>query len=195
MPVPTRPSWKQNLLVILIATAVFSAYFQSLMWQPATTVPAFSGDGLTIHYNLTYHATYGDGATLTSQYHPYEESIFMTDAHALIGVVLAGLKPVFPNIGTHAITIANILVFWSHVLAVWLLFLILRRIEVQWPLALVVALLIAMISPQIHRQLAGQYTLGFAWLLPAKQSLRLRRRGFPDSGGNGIWFAWQTVGQ
>lgn len=166
MPVLTPTNWKQTALVLLIATAVFSLYFQGLMWQPATTVPAFSGDGLTIHYNLTYHATYGKGATLTSQYHPYRESIFMTDAHALIGVALAGLRPVYPNIGDHAIAIANVLVFWSHVLAVWLLFLVLLRLGVRWGLATVMALLIAMISPQIHRQLAGQYTLGFTWLLP-----------------------------
>ncbi len=136
------------------------------MWSPNLHAPTFGGDGLTIHYNLQYHATFGEGVYLESQYHPHQESIFMTDAQAMAAVVLAGLRPVFPSIGKYATGISNVLIFWSSPLAVLFLFLVFRQIGVRWPLAFIFGCLIAMMSPQILRQLGGQYTLGFTFLLP-----------------------------
>jgi hypothetical protein len=136
------------------------------MLAPYSSSPVVSGDGLTIHYNLAYHVNYGYGTVLKSQYHPYAESIFMTDGHGLLAVVLATMRPIFPNIGEHAIGISNFLVFWSNPLAALFLFMGLRQLKVRWLLAMVGGILIAMLAPQIHRQMAGQFTLGFTWLLP-----------------------------
>lgn len=153
-------------IVLAVASVVFCLFFQDLMLTPYTSSPVISGDGLTIHYNLAYHASYGSGASLTSQYHPYAENIFMTDGHALLAVIMAALRPVYPEIGEHAVGISNFLVFWSNPLAALLLFMILRKLGIRWPLAMAGGILIAMLSPQIHRQMAGQFTLGFTWLLP-----------------------------
>lgn len=153
-------------LVLAIASIVSVLYFQELMLSPEAKSPTFGGDGLTIHYNLQYHAAYGDGAFLTSQYHPYAESVFMTDAHALLAVVFAWLRPVFPNLADHASGIANALIFWSTPFAVLFLFFTFRHLKVRWLLSLAFSVLIALMSPQILRQLGGQYTLGFTWLLP-----------------------------
>ncbi len=158
--------WLSALLVLVIASLISVLYFQELMLTPGEKSPTFGGDGLTIHYNLQYHATYGEGAYLTSQYHPYAESVFMTDAHALLAVVFAWLRPVFPGLAPHASGIANALIFWSTPIAVLFLFLTFRSLKVRWSLSLVFGLLIALMSPQILRQLGGQYTLGFTWLLP-----------------------------
>jgi len=156
----------QYLIVLAAASLVFSLFFQDLMLGPYSTSPVISGDGLTIHYNLAYHAKYGEGAMLTSQYHPYAESIFMTDGHGLLATLLATLRPIFPSIGAHAIGISNFLVFWSNPLAALFLFMGLRQLKIRWPIAMIGSILIAMLSPQIHRQMAGQFTLGFTWLLP-----------------------------
>lgn len=160
-----RP-WLSTLRVFAVAGIVCCLYFQELMLTPNAKSPTFGGDGLTIHYNLQYHATYGEGSALTSQYHPYEESIFMTDAHALLAVVFAALRPVLPGLAEYSSGIANFLVFWSNPLAVVFLFLTFRRLRVGWGFSLVFSLLIALMSPQILRQLGGQYTLGFTWMLP-----------------------------
>lgn len=162
----TKKPWLSSLLVLVITSAVFCIYFQELMLTPCAKSPTFGGDGLTIHYNLQYHAAYGEGAGLVSQYHPYEESVFMTDAHALLAVVFSALRPVFPGLAEHSSGIANFLIFWSNPLAALFLFLAFRRLKVNWPFSLVFGLLIAMMSPQILRQLGGQYTLGFTWMLP-----------------------------
>ena len=161
-----RRNWFFSLLVLAVAAFVFMVYFGGLMTMPGLKSPTFGGDGLTIHYNLQYHAAYGDGADLTSQYHPYVESVFMTDAHALLAVVFAALRPVFPGLADEASGIANFLVFWSNPLAALLLFWCLRRLGVNRGLSLTGGLLIALMSPQILRQLGGQYTLGFTWMLP-----------------------------
>ena len=166
MRLPRLKSWSSGALVLLAAGLLFSLYFKGLMWSPNLHAPTFGGDGLTIHYNLQYHATYGEGVFLESQYYPHRESIFMTDAQAMAAVLMAGLRPVFPGIGAYATGISNILIFWSSPLAVLFLFLIFRRLGVRWPLAFLFGCLIAMMSPQILRQLGGQYTLGFTFLLP-----------------------------
>lgn len=166
MQTSSRDPWWSSLLVLLVASLVCVAYFQELMLQPQLFSPVFGGDGLTIHYNLQYHATYGEGAYLTSQYHPYAESIFMTDGHALLAVVLAALRPSFPGLAEQAPAIANVLVIWSNPLAILLLFLTLRQFGIRWLPALLFGLLIGLMSPQVLRQLGGQYTLGFTWLLP-----------------------------
>ncbi|MFT6129400.1 MAG: hypothetical protein ACJATN_001124 [Neolewinella sp.] len=166
MRLPKLNSWQSGTLVFLAAGLLFSLYFKGLMWEPNLHAPTFGGDGLTIHYNLQYHATYGEGVYLESQYYPHQESVFMTDAQALAAVVLAGLRPVFPHIGQYATGISNVLIFWSSPLAALLLFLIFRRLGVRWSLSFLFGCLIAMMSPQIIRQLGGQYTLGFTFLLP-----------------------------
>ncbi|MEM9528671.1 MAG: hypothetical protein AAGA31_18805, partial [Bacteroidota bacterium] len=166
MTKPVSTPWWAYLLVLAVASAVFCLYFKGLMLDPNRTAPTFGGDGLTIHYNLQYHATYGEGVYLKNQYYPYEESVFMTDAHSLVAVVLAALRPIFPDVGRHSVGIANVLIYWSSPVAVLFLFLCLRRLNVRWPLALIFGLLVGMMSPQILRQM-GQYTLGFTFMLPA----------------------------
>jgi|GEM_PF-1984808 hypothetical protein len=166
MRLPRISPWIAGVLVFAVASLVFSLYFKGLMLTPNLKAPTFGGDGLTIHYNLQYHAAYGEGAYLDAQYFPHQESIFMTDAQALVAVIMAWLRPVFPGLSDYATGISNVLIFWSNPLAALLLFLILRRVGVRWPLALIGGCLIAMLSPQILRQLGGQYTLGFTFLLP-----------------------------
>lgn len=179
MTLPNIKPWQLNLLVFVVAGVLFSLYFKGLMLQPNLRAPTFGGDGLTIHYNLQYHATYGEGAYLSAQYYPREESIFMTDAQSVVAVVLAWLRPAFPHLSQYATGISNSLIFWSNPLAVLFLFLLLRQIGVRWPLAFLGACLIGMMSPQILRQLGGQYTLGFTFLLPLTIWYQL---SYPKSG-------------
>lgn len=166
MTLPKAKTWQLSLLVFVVAGVLFSLYFKGLMLQPNLRAPTFGGDGLTIHYNLQYHAAYGEGAYLGAQYYPRQESVFMTDAQSVVAVALAGLRPAFPHLSQYATGVSNLLIFWSNPLAVLFLFLVFRQIGVRWPLAFLGACLIGMMSPQILRQLGGQYTLGFTFLLP-----------------------------
>lgn len=149
---------------------------KGLMLAPGAHAPTFGGDGLTIHYNMKFHAIYGEGAMLTSQYYPHKEVIFMTDAHGMIAWVLTKLRTVFPGIEHKAVGISNILIYWSNALAALVLFLILVRLKVQTNLAIIFAVLIALLSPQIHRQTCGHYALGFAYLLPTVILYLLQQR-------------------
>jgi hypothetical protein len=162
---PTRRRFGA-LVTLLLASVLFCWYFDGLMLNPNQRAPTFGGDGLTIHYNLQYHATYGKGPFLTSQYYPHQESIFMTDAQGVLAVVLAELRDYFPGIAEYSAGISNVLVFWSNPLAAVLLFLLFFRLGVRPGLAVVFALLVSMLSPQIYRQVCGHYALGYSWLFP-----------------------------
>ena len=166
MPTAPRRAWPGFLATLVLASLVFCFFFNSLMLRPNRVAPTFGGDGLTIHYNLQYHATYGHGTALRSQYHPHAESIFLTDAQGVVAVVLSWLRPLFPGIGGYATGVSNALIFWSNPLAAALLFLVLRRLGVRPWLSGAGGILIALMAPQILRQLNGHYALGYAWLLP-----------------------------
>ncbi|MTB49511.1 hypothetical protein [Lewinella sp. W8] len=163
-----NPTWLRlgALVTLLLASIIFCWYFDGLMLNPNQKAPTFGGDGLTIHYNLQYHATYGKGPFLTSQYYPHRESIFMTDAQGVLAVALAELRDVFPGIEDYSAGISNVLVFWSNPIAALLLFLLFFRLGVRPGWAVVFALLVSMLSPHIYRQVCGHYALGYSFLFP-----------------------------
>ena len=154
------------LLTFGLATLLFVPFFGDLLFDPNEHTPTFGGDGLTIHYNLQYHALHGEGAWLESQYTPNRESIFMTDAQGVVAVVLAELRPWFPGLGAYAVGISNALIYWSNALAAVVLLLLLLKLRIRPLLAVSFAVLIAAMSPQIIRQFSGHYALGYAFLLP-----------------------------
>ncbi len=153
-------------LCFVLTIAICGIYMKGLMFDPNEHAPTFGGDGLTIHYNLQFHATYGKGTQLTSQYHPHTETIFMTDAQGLLAVVLAQLRPYFPGLPAYSVGISNFLIYWSNGIAACIIFLCLIKIKVDNKLAIALAVLIALLSPQIHRQTCGHYALGYAFVLP-----------------------------
>jgi len=141
-------------------------YLKGLLYAPNHYAPTFGGDGLTIHYNLHYHAAFGEGAELKSQYHPHSEVIYMTDAQGVVAYVLATLRPYFPQLHQYASGISNFLIFWSNPLAAIVLFLFFLKLKVRPSLSIIFAILIALMSPQITRQVGGHYALGYAFLIP-----------------------------
>ncbi len=162
----------RNKLICLVLTFVLTAaisglYLKGLMFSPNEHAPTFGGDGLTIHYNLQYHAAYGEGSRLTAQYHPHGEVIYMTDAQGVVGWTLAKLRTFFPDIHEYAVGISNALIFWSNPLAACLLFLCFLKLKVDHKWAIIFSILIALLSPQIFRQTCGHYALGYSFLLPA----------------------------
>ena len=155
-----------GLLSFVSALLILSIYMHPFLFSPNQHTPAFGGDGLTIHYNLQYHATWGTGSHLTSQYYPHGETIYMTDAQGVLAYTLAKLRNTFPKIHESAVGISNALIYWSTPLAALILFFCLIRFKVRYPLAIVFGVLIALLAPQIHRQTCGHYALGYAFLLP-----------------------------
>ena len=155
------------ILCFVLTIAVCGFYMKGLMFSPNQHASTFGGDGLTIHYNLQYHASYGDGVHLDSQYYPHGETIFMTDAQGLLACTLAKLRPYFPWLPAYSVGISNFLIYWSNGLAAMLIFFCLLKLNVDPRLSVVFAVLITCLSPQIYRQTCGHYALGYAFTLPA----------------------------
>lgn len=155
-----------SIICFVLTAVVLGHYFPELMYSPGTWSPTLGGDGLTIHYNLQYHATYGEGTHLTSQYYPHGESIFMTDAQAMLAIILAKLRAVYPDLHYDSVKISNIITLWSTPLSAVVLFFCMMKLKMRKTLAVLFSVLIALLSPQIIRQLCGHYGLGFSFLLP-----------------------------
>lgn len=165
------------ILCFAITIGISGLYLKGLMFDPNQHAPTFGGDGLTIHYNLQYHATYGTGTSLSSQYYPSTEAIFMTDAQGLLACVLAKLRNYFPGLPVYSVGISNFLIYWSNGLAAVMIFLCLVRLKIaNNKLAVALAVLIALLSPQIHRQTCGHYALGYAFILPSVFYFLLHRK-------------------
>lgn len=154
------------ILCFGLTAIVLGIYLPELMYSPFTWSPTLGGDGLTIHYNLQYHATYGEGAHLGSQYYPHGESIYMTDSQAMLAILLAKLRSAFPDLHYNSVAISNIITLWSTPVSAIILFLCMMKLRMRKTVAVLFSVLIALLSPQIIRQLCGHYGLGFSFLLP-----------------------------
>lgn len=163
---PKTNLYLYGFLCVALTIAISGFYFKGLMFHPNEHTCTFGGDGLTIHYNLQYHATYGSGTQLTSQYYPKGETIFMTDAQGVLAIALSKLRNIFPALPAWSVGISNFLIYWSNGIAALLIFLCLIKLKVDDKLAVVLAILISLLSPQIDRQMCGHYALGYAFILP-----------------------------
>jgi len=165
-----------SILCLLCSVLISSFYFKGLFLDPENHTTTFGGDGLTIHYNLQYHATYGEGTHLKAQYYPHGETIFMTAAQGLLATTLASLRSLFPGIGNHAVTISNLLTYGSNILSVIILFLCFLKLKVRPSLSTIFAILITFLAPQIYRQTCGHYSLSYSFFIPAIIYYLLHRR-------------------
>ncbi|MEM8586405.1 MAG: hypothetical protein AAGF87_19185, partial [Bacteroidota bacterium] len=126
----------------------------------------YGGDGYFITYNMNYHAQHGDGLQLSSMNYPHGEVIFMTDANGVLSLLVQKLRDWgFPT--EHAaIGFMNVANYYLIPLCVLFLFLIFKQLKLPSWYALLGALFVGLLSPQLIRIVGGHYALGYPFLLP-----------------------------
>ena len=123
------------------------------------------GDGLFIYYNLLFHTCHGSGVELTAMNYPWNEYIFMTDAQASLAVVLSYLNDRGLPTCKYGVGLMHIFIYALIPVCSILIYKILRRIQIPQYMAMVGALLICFMSPQIAR-MNVHFSLAYPFILP-----------------------------
>ena len=153
-------------LVIALTLLIELFFFNGYLLTPNKYIFPFGGDGYYIAYHLNFHTSHGDGLLLNSMNYPEGELIFMTDAQAILSIVLNQLHNLGLPVAKYVVGIMNALNYYLIPLCTLFLFLIFKELKTSNWFALLAALFIGLLSPQINRIVIGHYGLGYPFLIP-----------------------------
>lgn len=129
-----------------------------IVLSPGHVFLEVDGDSAKNYYTFIYHSMYGSGLWFDGMNYPYGEHLVFTDAQPVL-VLISKIIPV------HPLTIMHLLIALSYVLAIVVLYKILLRFKVQHLWALLSAVLITVMSPQVFR-LTGHFSLAYVSFVP-----------------------------
>jgi len=162
--------WLANFLpyVILTAVSLIVLYliFGVALWRPNDFAFMVGGDGNVIYYNIFYHTLYGSGVTLASMNYPDPDSILLTDAQGMIAIALNKLNTLFPWISGHVLGIVHVTIMLSIWLQYIVLYKVIKRIDAPTWMAILFAICIGTLAPQLVRISYGHLGLTYPFLIP-----------------------------
>ena len=161
-----KKKWLWGLVAIVLCIAIEAFFFKGFLWSPNKYLNPFGGDGYFISYHMNYHTQHGVGLSLNSMNYPHGEVLLMTDAQAMISLVLNKLKNWGIPIEEYVVGVMNGFNFYLLPFCILLLYLIFVELKTPFWYAALAALLIGLLSPQINRIVVGHYGLGYPFLLP-----------------------------
>lgn len=153
------------LATIILTLIVSHPIIGPSIWNPNNHMFTFGGDGLTIYYDMIYHIKYGKGQIFEGMNYPYGELIFMTDAQGSLSLLLNWINNHITDISEYTVGIVNFLNGFSVLLCSVIIYLILRKFDVNLVIAIVFSTLITVLSPQIFR-LVSHFGLAYLFAIP-----------------------------
>ncbi|MDP5169779.1 MAG: hypothetical protein NWR72_06015 [Bacteroidia bacterium] len=161
-----RTSWRSDLLLLVAGVLVMFAGFDRILTHPNNFLLGGGLDGWKNYFTPSWYIKYDAGFSFTGMNYPYGDQVLFTDNQPLISAILRFVHHhIFP-ISDYTVGILNTLVFVSLLLCMWLMFRIGKHYGLPTWIAIPGAILISLMSPQIHR-FAGHYALAYAAVIPA----------------------------
>lgn len=157
----TKKQWL-ILTVIVAGIAAFVA-LPDLLLHPDSVVLGIDGDAAKNYYTFIYQSLYGDGLWFEGMNYPYGEHIIFTDAQPLFSIPLSLLNKFF---SINPIAMMHLLILVGFMLSIILLYKILLRFATPRLAALIFAVLITTMSPQVFR-LTEHFSLSYFCVVPA----------------------------
>lgn len=135
------------------------------------------GDGLKNYFTVAWHVKHDTSLfQFAGMNHPFGEQIDYADAQPLLANTLHAIAVVLPALADHTVGVVNLFVVLGFAAAGLFLFLCLVELGCsRWP-ALLLAIGLAVLSPQTMRSAMSHYSLATPWVLPAAVWLYLRLR-------------------
>ncbi len=169
--------WLGSVTTIIVAVALVA-----LFWGPAWLVHwdtmFFSTDGEDLVkdvYTTSYHVAYDDGMAIShAMNYPYGEYYIFTGLHPLIAAPLQWLRDAgVAHTERAVLPLMNLLSLLSIVLCALFLYLLLYELKLPIWYSIVVALLITLMSPQLHR-IGAHMSLSYYCAIPMLLYFTLR---------------------
>ena len=164
--------------VSVVAAVLFVGLFWGFGWLTHWDTRFFStgsDDLVKDVYTTTYHAAYDDSMTMShAMNYPYGEYYTFTGMQPLVAAPLQWLRTAgVPHTERAVLPLMNLLSLLSIVLCCLFLFLLLQELKLPTWYAVVGALLITMMSPQLQR-LGAHMSLSYYCAIPMLLYLTLR---------------------
>ena len=125
----------------------------------------FGGDGFVIYYNQIDHICNGSGLIIKGMGLPWHEYIFMTDSQAVFSIIFNLLNNIGLPICEYGIGIIHAFIFFTIPLGGYVIYLLLRRLKIDYFWSIVFSILINFLSPQMIR-MSGHIGLLYLFLIP-----------------------------
>lgn len=155
-----------GFIVWLSAILCTIIVFPNLALHPNTSLISVWNDGIKNYFTTLFYINYNDGLHFSGMNYPFGEHIVFTDNMPALAGPVRFLSHYFPWLQQHALGIMNLCLLFSLVLSVHFLFRILKHYKVNTIYALLSALLIAFLSPQLNR-ITAHYGMGIVFYIPA----------------------------
>ncbi len=167
------PRWSEHVLLLLSGVAALWSGFDRILTHPNNYLLGGGLDGWKNYFTPSWYIKYDAGFSFTGMNYPYGDHILFTDNQPLISALLRWVHVNVVPLSDYTVGILNTLVFFSLLLCMWLMFTIMRHYRLPVWYAIPAAILIALMSPQIHR-FAGHYALAYAVVIPSIWYLGIR---------------------
>ncbi|QJX47334.1 hypothetical protein HMJ29_10445 [Hymenobacter taeanensis] len=154
-----------EIVLVVVALFLLKAAFKDVFLHPGSYLFSSGGDGLKNNYTYLYHVLWGQGTHFKGMMYPYGDHVVYSDGQPLLSMLLAGWRQLGLPLPDSGLGFMNGLMLWAIPISGLLLYRILRaNLVPAWP-AVIGALLISFMSPQLERIL-GHFGLSYGFLIP-----------------------------
>ncbi|BDS09525.1 glycosyltransferase family protein [Aureispira anguillae] len=163
-----------NYLILLLSSVFLFYFYGAVLEAPNEILFSKYGDGFWQYFNFTSYVKHSESyLEHTVSNYPYGEHIVYFDGQPFFGAILHFLVGYFPFLGNYTIGILNGIAMFCIWWTPFLLFGILRRLEVRPILSVWGAIGITFLEPQVFR-LLGHFSLSYSCAIPLTVYLLLR---------------------
>jgi len=160
-------------IVTALATLITGAFWHKVLLSSNGYLLGAGGDGIKNYYTSLYYIKYGEAWHFNGMWYPYGEHVLYTDNIPILSYLLRWIHVHVMPIADKGIGIINLLVLASIILGIMAMYLILRHYRISKGFAIICALLIGFMAPQMHR-ITGHYSLAFMHFFPTIWYLLIR---------------------
>jgi len=161
------------VVTVLITFLFVLQFYKDVVLSPNQYMFSSSGDGIKNYF--TYAGHIKESSVINSQLMnwPYGEHCLFLDCQPALSLFLKFATSFFPHIADYSIGIVNFLMLFSIVLSALFVYLILSELKIHWIPAIVSAVSIALLAPQIQR-VSGHFSLAYSFVIPLTWYLFIR---------------------
>lgn len=172
-----------KVLLVVLVLLFLSLFYGKVLWSPNSYLFGVSGDAMKNYFTYASQIKESSYSESVAMNYPYGENFLYLDCQPAFTAVIKTMSKLFPFVADNSIGITNFLLIFSIGISAWLLYLILLRFSVRPILAVISAISISILAPQIVR-IDGHFALGYSFFIPLSWYLYLR---FNDSQKKWKW--------
>lgn len=152
-------------LSMFLTSVLTGIYYLKIIFNSNIELMCPGSDSLKNFFTLRYYVEHDTGSWFTGMNHPYGEHIVFTDAQPLLAFIFKLIYFVYPPITEHIQEGLIYILFIVLILTAWIIYRIMRELDIPAWIAVLTSPLIVMMSPQIYR-FSGHFGLGYTCFIP-----------------------------